>query len=89
MFARVGWEGHRVAPVLFLEALARPGAETEAVSRVQAGLEERPEAEPEALSPVQAGLEEELLALPPELPERFAHSEAMQNSKHKRRQRTM
>jgi hypothetical protein len=69
MFARVGWEGHRVAPVLFLEALARP------------------EAEPEAR--VRAGLEEELLALQPELPERFAHSGATQNSKYKRRQRTM
>lgn len=73
MFARVGWEGHRVASVLFLEALARPEAEPEALSRVR----------------VQAGLEEELLALQPELPERFAHSEATQNSKHKRRQRTM
>jgi hypothetical protein len=80
MFARVGWEGHRVARVLFLEALAGPEAEP-----ALAG----PEAEPEALSRVRAGLEEELLALPPELPERFAHSEAMQNSKHKRRQRTM
>jgi hypothetical protein len=82
MFARVGWEGHRVARVLFLEALAGPEAEP-----ALAG----PEAEPEALYRVrvQAGLEEVLLALQPELPERFAHSEAMQNSKHKRRQRTM
>jgi hypothetical protein len=85
MFARVGWEGHRVAPVLFLEALVRP--EVARVLFLEALA--RPEAEPEAVSRVRAGLEEELLALQPELPERFAHSEATQNSKHKRRQRTM
>jgi hypothetical protein len=85
MFARVGWgEGHRVAPVLFLAALVRP--EVARVLCLEALA--RPEAEPEAISRVRAGLEE-LLALQPELPERFAHSEVTQNSKHKRRQRTM
>jgi hypothetical protein len=89
MFARVGWEDHRVARVLFLEALAGPEAEPALAGPEAEPALAGPEAEPEALSRVRAGLEEELLALQPELPERFAHSEATQNSKHKRRQQTM